>query len=318
MHPGLAIGAALGSALCFAISSALQQRGAARAPDDCGHRLLLHLVVHPAWLAGFGAAAGTLALQAVALGNAELSLVQPLMLLGLLFALPVSVLLEKRKPSMREWGWAAVLVVGLSVFLLAARPENGPPIPQNHKLLEAGAVALLTIGAVIALGYGPARRHRAALLGLGTGICYGLAAAMMKYCYGIASTRGIVHLLVSWPLYAFAVIGGGGIMLNQAAYRSGPLAGALPPLAIADPLVAIVIGMVAFGEGLRRSPGAVLIQVLGFGILVVAIVALARSSAGRHALDPCAADEDPDRASASERSERSQRSQRSERRVAVR
>jgi drug/metabolite transporter (DMT)-like permease len=291
MHTGLAIGAALGSAACFAISSVLQQRGASRCPEDSGMKLLLELLKSPIWVGGLVTAALTLVLQAVALAVGELALIQPLMLLGLLFALPVSVLLEKCKPSMQEWAWAALLVVGLTIFLRAAKPTAGPPLADDWQMLKVGGIALLLTGLAIGLGYGPGSRHRAALLGLATGITYGISAALIKYSYGLADDGGISRLLTSWPLYALIIVGGGGIMLNQAAYRSGPLAGALPPLAITDPMVAIIFGVIAFGEKLSSTGSAIALQALGFGLVALAIVRLARNAAGRSAQDPYSADE---------------------------
>jgi drug/metabolite transporter (DMT)-like permease len=247
---------------------------------------MLHdLIRRPIWLAGLVTAAATLALQFVALANGELALVQPLMLLGLLFALPISVLLEKCKPSPREWCWAAALFVGLTVFLVAAHPTPGPLLPDDSWMFALGGGALAVICALVLLGWGPARRHRAALFGLGTGISYGVAAALMKYCYGLA-TEDPMRLLTSWPAYTLVVIGGSGILLNQAAYRSGPLAGALPPLAIADPVVATICGVAAFDEVLRTSAPAIALQVVGVLIVVAAIVRLASYSAGRHPQDP--------------------------------
>ncbi len=292
MQTGFAVGAALGSAACFALSSTLQQRGAARAPRDSGFRLVFHLCRRPIWLGGLLAAVATVVLQAVALAVGELALIQPLMLLGLLFALPFSVLLEKCKPSLREWTWAFVLVVGLSTFILAARPVPGPPLADDWKMLELGAAAAVVAGLAIAVAYGPGKRHRAALLGLATGVAYGVAAALMKYSYGLAS-ESMGSLLTSWPGYALLVIGAGGIILNQAAYQSGPLAGALPPLAIADPVVAVVFGLVAFGEVLRTSATSLAVQGVGFAVVVVAIVRLARYAAGRDAMEPNTADDLP-------------------------
>jgi drug/metabolite transporter (DMT)-like permease len=247
---------------------------------------MLHdLIRRPIWIAGLVTAAATLVLQFIALASGELTLIQPLMLLGLLFALPVSVLLEKCKPSPREWLWAATLVVGLTLFLVSAQPSAGPVLPDDSWMFSLGGGALALICVLVLLGYGPAKRHRAALFGLGTGIAYGVSAALMKYCYGLASDTP-TRLLTSWPLYALVLIGGGGIMLNQVAYRSGPLAGALPPLAIADPVVATICGVAAFDEVLRTSPLAIAGQVVGFLIVVVAIVRLASYAAGRDAQDP--------------------------------
>jgi drug/metabolite transporter (DMT)-like permease len=291
MHMGLAVGAALGSALCFAVSSVMQQRGAADAPRESGARLLLHLLVRPIWLGGISAAVGTLALQAVALGAGQIVVVQPLMVLGLLFALPVSVLLHKRRPSLSEWAWATLLFVGLTVFLVAARPETGPALPNPSRMLELGGAAIVLAAVVVGIGVGPGRRHRAALFGLATGITYGLSSALMKYSYGLGSLS-FTRLLTSWPVYALLVVGAAGIMLNQAAYQAGPLAGALPPLAIADPIVAIVFGVVAFDEALATTAPALAFQVLGFGAMALAIAKLAHFSAGRDAQNPHAASEE--------------------------
>lgn len=233
MNIGVAIGGALASACCFAISSVLQHRGAAEAPDGRGLHLglLAHLMARPMWLLGMLAAVGTLVLQVVALASGPLILVQPLLATGLLFALPVSVLLESRRPSLIEWSWAALLVVGLATFLLAAGPGAGPALPDDGRLLEvvAGGGALGAMAAVI--GKGPGRRHRAPLFGFATGIAYGLAAALMKYTVAL-SRHDWSALLTTWPAYALVAVGTGAIVFNQAAYQAGPLAGALPAVVI--------------------------------------------------------------------------------------
>ena len=208
MNIGLAVGGALASALSFAISSVLQHRGAAQAPEGSGLHLglLARLMARPLWLLGMLAAAGTVIFQVVALASGPLVLVQPLLSTGLLFALPVSVLLERRRPSRVEWAWAVLLVVGLAVFLLAASPGAGPPLPDDTRLVMI-AVAGAALGVTaVGVGYGPGRRHRAALLGFAAGIGYGLSAALMKYSVAL-SQDGAEALLTSWPGYTLLVLG---------------------------------------------------------------------------------------------------------------
>src|SRR5215212_6282083 len=166
MNSGLAVAGALGSALCFATSSALQQRGAARAPRGSGLHLnlLAHLVTRPVWLFGLTAAIGTFVLQAIALGSGELVLVQPLLIVGLLFALPLSVLLERRRPSLLEWRWAVVLVIGIAIFLLAAAPKTGPALPDDRRIWQLGVIVLAVAVSMGLLATGLGRRHRAMLL----------------------------------------------------------------------------------------------------------------------------------------------------------
>jgi drug/metabolite transporter (DMT)-like permease len=278
----VAVGAGLGSALCFAVSSVLQQRGASRAPMGSGMHLGLvaHLVGRPMWIGGLLAAVGTVTLQAIALASGPLALVQPLLVCALLFALPASVLLEKRRPSLVEWGWAVLLVAGLAVFLRAAHPGTGPPLPDDGRLLQLGAVGGALAAGAAAIGYGPGRRHRAVLLGLAAGIVYGLTASLIKYSVALADVDA-AHLLTGWPVYALLLVGAGGVVLSQAAYQAGPLAGALPPMVIADPIVAIIVAVEGFGEELTTDPAAVVFEAVGSCAMAMAIIRLARLASGR-------------------------------------
>lgn len=123
-------------------------------------------------------------------------------------------------------------------------------------------------------------RHRAVLLGLATGIIYGLTASLIKYTVALARAEGW-HLFLEWPVYALLAVGAGAIVLSQAAYQAGPLAGALPPLIIADPIVAIIVAVWAFGEELATDAVAVTFEVIGFSAMALAIVRLADLASGR-------------------------------------
>jgi drug/metabolite transporter (DMT)-like permease len=232
------------------------------------------------WLAGLLAAAGTVALQALALASGPLALVEPLLVTAVLFALPASVLLEKRRPSLVEWAWALLLVMGLTVFLLAANPTTGPPLPDDRRLLALGAAGAALAVAAAGLGYGPGRRHRAALLGLATGIIFGLTASLIKYTVALARTDA-TDLLHAWAGYALLLVGAVAIVLNQAAYQAGPLAGALPPMVITDPIIAIIVAEVAFGEAIATGPASLTIELVGFSAMSTAIVRLAQLASGR-------------------------------------
>lgn len=274
--------AALGSAVAAATSSVLQHRSARTAPVAEGRRLrlLAHLVAHPVWLAGTVAAIVGLALHAVALAGGNLALVQPLMVSGLLFALPVSVLLERRRPSLREWGWGLLVVVALSAFLLAARPSGGMVSLDADTLaitvVVTGAAVAITAGA--ALWWAPT--HRAALLAAAAGGAYGMVAALLKETTALWQT-GIGHTLSDWPFYALLLAGAVAIALTQQAYRAGPLASSMPALTISDPLVSVAIGALAFDEELVHTPLALFAEVAAFAVMTVACIQLTRLQASR-------------------------------------
>lgn len=278
MSSVVAVVAAVGSALAYAVSTVVQHRtvGKETAGRALDLRSLVRLALRPVWLLGLVAAAGGLGLHVLALSEGELSVVQPLLVSGLLFALPASVLLERRRPSLAEWSWALLLVSSLGIFLIVGHPSAGHAPVDTDRLAVVVGVGILAVGVAsgAALAY---VRHRAALLGLAAGVTYGLTAALIKEAS--ARVRGVpAAVFSSWPLYALIVIGVVSLALTQAAYQAGSLAASLPPLTIADPIVAILIGAVVFDERLSDNGAAVVGQVIAFAAMTLATVQLARRS----------------------------------------
>lgn len=271
--------AALGCALSAAVSSVLQHRSARQAPAGRGLQLglIAHLFGRPLWLAGLLAAGFGVGLHALALSVGKLAVVQPLLVTGLLFALPVSVLLERRRPSLVEWCWAVVLVGGLALFLSAARPGGGQVPSDTDRLILVVISATVVAGGLVVLGFRSARRHRAALLGLAGGIAYGVTAALIKNVTELAAHP--VDVLLTWPVYALIAVGVAALVLSQAGYQAGPIAASLPPLTMADLVVAILSGVLAFHERLAYSPTAIVLEVVSFLLISVATLQLARRTA---------------------------------------
>jgi drug/metabolite transporter (DMT)-like permease len=266
---------AVGSALAAATSSVLQHRSARQAPHGQTHRLLGHLLTRPTWIAGLIAAGIGLVLHAFALANGPLDLVQPLLISGVLFALPVSALLEGRRPSGREWLWALVVVGGLAAFLIAARPSPGRVALDADVLAWAVVSGVGVIGLLTALGLRWPWGHAPALLGAAAGVGYGVVAALLKQTMTIARS-GVVPLLSDWPLYAFVAVGGVSLALTQMAYRAGPLSHSMPALTVTDPAASVALGTLAFEESLATDALSIAIQVIGFVTMVAAAAQLAR------------------------------------------
>lgn len=270
---------ALASALAAATSSILQHHSARRAPDGRTHRLLGHLLTRPVWIAGLGAAAVGLVLHVIALAHGQLAVVQPLLISGVLFALPISALLEGRRPSGREWLLALVLVAGLAAFLLAGRPTAGVVKLDADVLAWSSVIVAGIVGVLALVGVRWPHGHRPALLGTAAGIGYGLVAALIKQATAIFQSGGLLHLFSDWPLYALIAAGGAALGLNQMAYRAGPLAKSLPALTITDPAASVVLGVLAFKERLSGAPLAVALQIVGFVVMGLAAAQLARREA---------------------------------------
>jgi drug/metabolite transporter (DMT)-like permease len=269
--------AALGSALAAAASTVLQHRAARRAPHGEPGRLLPHLLANRMWIIGLLAGTAGLALHVVALSAGRLVVVQPLLMSGILFALPLSVALEGRRPAMPEWLLALLLVTALAVFLSTATPV-ATAAPAGT--LRLGAVLTLAVMAGLTVGGRRASRpeRSAALLGTAAGIGFGLTAALLKQATTAASVSPAA-LARDWSPYAVAVIGALTIAVTQLAYRAGPLAASLPALTIGDPIAAVALGVLALGERLDDRPVPLAAAATALAVMVAAAAVLARRSA---------------------------------------
>ena len=271
---------ALLAAVLFAVGSVAQQRSAATVPDDTARGLgLIRVLVHRRqwWLGVIGDGGGYVA-QAAALAFGSLLLVQPLLVTTLLFALPLGARWAGRTLGRADWVWAAVLAVSLAVFVVTGEPTDGVSSADLGVWLPTIVVVVALLGAGLVAVSRTRGTVRAALLAACAAVCYGVAAAMTKGVVG-EFDAGLVAVLTSWETYALIVVAVGGTLLQQSAFQAGALGASLPTMIVGEPIVAVVIGVTVLEEELR-SDGAelALIGVLGI-VMVVATVALARSSA---------------------------------------
>lgn len=281
--------AAIAAAAFFAASTALQHRSATDVPklatlggSDLG-RFVGHTLRHPAWLFGTAADLVGLSLHAVALHLGPLTLVQPLLVTVVVFALPLRSWIDRRRPAMRDVGFAVLLAVGLATFLVVAIPASTVTAAADRTpAVVCVGVLAFAILAFIWLGR-RARGNRAAFsLGLAAGLTFAATAALIK-----TVTQTLSHhpaaIFTTWPLYGLIGVGLLGLLLNQMAFSAGPLRTSLPAMVTSDPLASLVIGVVVYDETLRTGAWAVTAQAIGLAAMLVGAVALSRA---QHRSDP--------------------------------
>src|SRR5699024_5487081 len=124
---GIAALLALGSALSVAVGDVLQQRATHRITDTSRSDLELFATLfrNRRWRWGVLMLLVSIALQAVALDQGSVLLVQALLVLSLLFALPIGARLSHRRVTGREWIWAVVLTVAVTVIVVVGNPQAG-------------------------------------------------------------------------------------------------------------------------------------------------------------------------------------------------
>ena len=269
---------ALASAAAYGLAAVLQHRAAVREPPALSMRagLLVRLAGRPMWLAGVALDGSGYVLQFLALRRGSLPLVEPFLVLNLVFALPVAAWLDHRRVSHSELAWAAVIAAGLALFLAAARPGIGHPDASGAAWALLGAATAVACG-ILALGArgGPAPRA-AVLLAVGSGTAFGYVAAVTERT-GHLLDAGVVHALATWPPYALVVGGAVALLLTQSAFHAGALRLSLPTLTVAQPVVAVAIGVGIFGEHVDTNGLAPLVEALGLALVTAGVFALARS-----------------------------------------
>jgi drug/metabolite transporter (DMT)-like permease len=274
----IAVAAALAAGASFALAAVWQQRAAATAPVHLAlsPRLLLVLARRPLWLAGMGAGIASFGLQALALAYGPLTLVQPLIVTELVFAVPLGLRAGHVRLGMREYGATLAVVAGIVLFLLTARPHQGNPDAPDVVWLVIGSLVIVAAGFAVAgvrLSVGPLR---ATFLAAAAGTLFGLQSALLR-TITVRLGRDIVQTLSSWHPYALALVGTAGVLCAQSAFQAGQVAFSLPIIDTLEPLVAIVIGAVAFGERLTNTPAAVAVEIVSGLAIICGVFTLDRS-----------------------------------------
>ena len=288
-RPVMVILEALAAALCYAVASVFQQNGAAQAPIEDALRvsLLLGLVRRPVWIIGIVADVLGFLLQFLALGHGSLVLVQPLLVCGLLFALPLgAAMTDRRWLTGREWFGSGVVVAGLALFLVVANPAPGAATTSG---LAWVIVSLTTLVPALLLTLASVRAApavAATLQATGAGFLYGLAAAFTRTVAHLATAgpgsagHTLIQVMATWQTYGLLAVGIGSLLLSQTAFQGGPLGWSLPALSAVDPVVSIVIGALAFSEPIRSDPLGVAAETVGLGLMLGGILLLNRLRLG--------------------------------------
>lgn len=271
---------ALGAALFIALGDVIHQRQAQQVTDQQVGELALftRLLRDRQWWLGSGVAAVGFALQAAALGLGSVLLVQAVLVTSLLFALPVSARVSRRRVTRWEWVWAVLLAVSVAAIVTVGNPTPG----QARAPLETWTVVIVMLGPTLALCVFGARvlpgPASAVLLALVSGTLWGVFAVLTK---GVVDRLddGWWAVLGTPELYVWAVVAVAGTAWQQASFRAGALTASLPTMTVAEPVVASALGIFVLGEALRPGEDGWLTLIVAVAVMVIATAALARGEA---------------------------------------
>ena len=230
------------------------------------------------WLFGWVALAGSFIFQALALHNGQMSVVQPLLVTELVFALVLRRLWIHQQIRNVTW-WAAAATCGsLALFVAVSEPTGGNAQPTSSAWIGAtlatgGAAAIL---ALVGMQGSPVRR--AATLGAATAILWALVATFIKAMTDTLTQFGPVGMFTHWPVYALIVFSIVAELLNQAALHVGPLSISQPLIVIVDPIVSIVLSVWVFAEVFTENAFRLSVGLTAFTVMCVAATLLARTT----------------------------------------
>lgn len=266
------------AAVANAASNVLQRKANREEPPELSMslRLMTDLVRRPVWLAGLVTVIASFLLMAAALSMGRLASVQPVVVFELPLTLVAAAKVFGSRLSAREWASVLAMSLGLAVliaFLSPARGNNGRAPGIDWAVAASATIAVLVLLVVVARRAPAAART--ALLGVATGLTFGLTAAFMK-----GMTTGFAHgvggVFTSWQSYAMVLSGLTGMFLMQNALHSGRLIVAQPGITLADPALAILWGVFVFREH-TASGGRLAVAVCGGAVMAASALVLARS-----------------------------------------
>ena len=267
--------AAIAAALVFGAASVADQRSTKRVKrrGPLSPRIFVDLARQPLWLVSIVGTVVGFALQVVALRFGPLALVEPLLICDLIFAVLINSYLRNRwDPGLL--GGVIAAAAGVAGFLAIARPTNGNSTVSFIVVLPLGAgLAAAVVGCLAVAARSETLRPLA--LALACGINYGVAAFLVKLVVSDVS-GGLVGLLTDWPIYALAVVGPLGFLLNENAFQQGTLiAPVLSIITVCDPLISIALAALWLDEKLNSTPGGIAGEVISLLLMIAGIVIVA-------------------------------------------
>jgi drug/metabolite transporter (DMT)-like permease len=271
---------ALSSALCVAIGDVMQQRATHRIADTSlgQFQLFAKLLGNRRWRWGAALLVVSIVLQGAALDRGSVLLVQALLVLSLLFAMPISARLSHRAVTGREWLWALLLTGAVTVIVTVGDPQPGHSTASPRTWIVVVAVLGPLLAACVVAARIWTGAVAAALLAFVSGSLWAVFAVL---------TKGVVHRITDggWELvrtpelYAWLLVGLAGFGWEQSAFRAGPLTASMPTLEVSQPVVAALLGVVVLGETLNTGGTAMIVLAVAALVMTAATIELARVDA---------------------------------------
>ncbi len=256
-------------------------------------RSILAVLADSIWLLGLVAQGVGIVLQAAALDRGRVSIIQPLLVTAVIWALPLGYFMTGQRITKQMVAGAVIVVAGLAVFASFGDPAGGvDDAPLSEWILPIVVIVLACAGLFL-LARRVGATARAATLGILAGVLYGLSATLMKPVVETLHADGLQATLEGWEVWFMSVGGLVGFAIQQMSLATGKLVASVATVSVANPIVAVALGAIVLQERLDTDPPwSAVLGVGGLAIALVGVIVIASNGEGdraQGAVQPAAA-----------------------------
>ncbi|SDI94566.1 hypothetical protein SAMN05444157_0928 [Frankineae bacterium MT45] len=280
MSLAVAVPCAIGAALAYGASNAVQHSAVNTGAGQIDARRLVGLLRNPRWLASVGGDTCGLLLQIIALATGPVVLISPLLVLAVPVSLPVGWLLGGPRPTSADYRSCLAILIGLGVFTaLVGDPGIGRALPTGLALVTV-LIALGLGATAFLLVRGRSSAVRAGVYGGVSGAGYGLVGVLLNATTSVYDDGGTHELFAPRglvPLIGVALVGLGSMIVLQIAFQVGSLAASFPANESTAPVVAVLLGVLLLHQKIPNDVVHIVTYLLCFALLVFGTVRLGRA-----------------------------------------
>lgn len=255
----LAIAIVVVASFLFAGGSTIQHLAVSRTVDKAaenrsmGLAQVFGLLKNPRWLLGLATVALGASMHIVGLMLAPVTVVQPVGILAVPWAVLLAAKIHHFRPTRLIWGAVAMTIAGIVVFTLFSAHKAAPDTALPPARIIIASLIVFAIGAALGyLGRFGSPSMRCLMWASGGSFFYGLSSVLIKTISelvrgGQFTTRPLFWTAAAFLLVCYLV---GGWMVQQG-YANGPAEIVVGSMTTTDPIVAVTFGLAVLGEGVR-------------------------------------------------------------------
>jgi drug/metabolite transporter (DMT)-like permease len=265
---------AFAAAFAYGAATVLQAVGAQRTTRSAAPnaRLLWQLARSLPYVLGVLLDGVGFALSLAALRTQPLFTVQAIVASSLAVTALLAVLVLGNRPSVIEWVALGVVTAGLTLLAMSANPQHPARVDVGGRLaLLVGVIAVGAGTAAVARRTTGGTNRDAFALGCLAGLMYGAGGVGARV---LANPHSLTDLLLDPALWAMFVAGILGLLLYAMALQRGAVTIATSAVVVTETLAPAALGITLLGD--RPAHGRTALAALGFGLTVLASLALAR------------------------------------------